>query len=108
MTEKEVDVSENSPRRPELGLWDFRSNMGDDLFFLVSHLFMALFSKNWALGLARNIAPTRELESFGPGLRGDLFDVFRMVCKLSGRFTYGDSFLASFLPGATCLLKTKH
>ncbi|MED6225936.1 hypothetical protein PIB30_098373 [Stylosanthes scabra] len=43
MTKKGVDVSENGPRSPELGLWDSRSNMG-------GHLSMALFSKNWALG----------------------------------------------------------
>ncbi|MED6115502.1 hypothetical protein PIB30_091174 [Stylosanthes scabra] len=29
---------------------------------------MALFLENWALRLVRNIAPTRELESFGPSL----------------------------------------
>ncbi|MED6198384.1 hypothetical protein PIB30_065855 [Stylosanthes scabra] len=66
---------------------------------------MALFSKNWALRLVRNIAPTRELESFGPSLRGDLFDVFRTVCELSDRFSYGNGFSASFIPAATCLLK---
>ncbi|MED6163326.1 hypothetical protein PIB30_078784 [Stylosanthes scabra] len=27
MTEKEVDVSENSPRSPELGLWDSRYDL---------------------------------------------------------------------------------
>ncbi|MED6177786.1 hypothetical protein PIB30_101369 [Stylosanthes scabra] len=59
---------------------------------------MALFSKNWASGLVRNIAPTRELESFGLCLRSDLFDVFRMVCELSDRFSYGDGFSASFIP----------
>ncbi|MED6126609.1 hypothetical protein PIB30_080049 [Stylosanthes scabra] len=66
---------------------------------------MALFSKNWASGLVRNIAPTQELESLRPSLRGDLFDVFRTVCKLSERFSYGDDFPASFIPVATCLLK---
>ncbi|MED6223705.1 hypothetical protein PIB30_076697 [Stylosanthes scabra] len=63
----------------------------DDLFFLVGHLFMALFSKNWASRLVRNIAPTRELESFGPSLRGDLFDAFQMVCELSDCFTVSSS-----------------
>ncbi|MED6123135.1 hypothetical protein PIB30_046394 [Stylosanthes scabra] len=85
MTEKEVNV--------------------DDSFFLVGHLFMASFSKNWASRLVRNIAPTRKLESFGPSLRGNLLDVFWTVCKLSDRFEYGDNFSASFIPAAMCLLK---
>ncbi|MED6181810.1 hypothetical protein PIB30_022839 [Stylosanthes scabra] len=82
-------------------------NLSDqnDSFFLVGHLFMALFSKNWVSGLVRNIAPTWELESFGPSLQGDLFDVFRTVCELADRFSYGDDFPDSFIPAATCLLK---
>ncbi|MED6181814.1 hypothetical protein PIB30_022843 [Stylosanthes scabra] len=52
-----------------------------------------------------NIAPTWELESFGPSLQGDLFDVFRMVCELSDHFSYGNDFPASFILAATCLLK---
>ncbi|MED6214375.1 hypothetical protein PIB30_102408, partial [Stylosanthes scabra] len=73
--------------------WVPSLNIRDDSFFLVGHSFMALFLKNWASRLARNIAPTRELESFGPSLRvklpwylpSDLKD-FRLLSALRLRF----------------------
>ncbi|MED6140136.1 hypothetical protein PIB30_090188 [Stylosanthes scabra] len=49
-----VDVEVNSSRSPEIGLWDSMSNK---------------VNKDWASRPVRNIAPTRELESFGPSLR---------------------------------------
>ncbi|MED6161500.1 hypothetical protein PIB30_061281 [Stylosanthes scabra] len=61
------------------------SRIPDDSSLLVGHLLAALFLKNWALRLVRNIAPTRELEAFGPSLRVP----------------------TSYLPSATCLFETQ-
>ncbi|MED6213680.1 hypothetical protein PIB30_095674 [Stylosanthes scabra] len=75
---KEVDMEVNSPRSPEIGLWDSRSNR-------MGKVKRPLFLKNWASGLVRNIAPTRELEAFGPSLRVmDFLGVFRVVLLISG------------------------
>ncbi|MED6176562.1 hypothetical protein PIB30_089444, partial [Stylosanthes scabra] len=84
-----VDVEVNSPRSPEIGLWDSRSNR------IV-----------WALGLARNIAPTRELETFRPSLRVmNFFDVFRVVLSTSGYLAQLKRDLALYIPATTCPLE---
>ncbi|MED6171934.1 hypothetical protein PIB30_045553 [Stylosanthes scabra] len=79
-----VDVEVNSPRRPEIGLWDSRLHrifpILHDSPLLVGHLLAALFLKNRASRLVRNIAPTQELEAFGPSLRVmNFLDIFRVA-----------------------------
>ncbi|MED6221283.1 hypothetical protein PIB30_052948 [Stylosanthes scabra] len=58
----------------------------------------------WALRLARNIAPTRELEAFGPSLRVTTRfpSFFRVVLSTSGDFMHVKRVPPIRVPAATC------
>ncbi|MED6197912.1 hypothetical protein PIB30_061294 [Stylosanthes scabra] len=60
----------------------------------------------WALGLVRNIAPTRELETFGPSLRVmNFLYVFRVVLSTSGYLAHVKRDPALYIPATTCPLE---
>ncbi|MED6213510.1 hypothetical protein PIB30_094123 [Stylosanthes scabra] len=57
---------------------------------------MALLTKNWASGLVRNIAPTREFELLGPSLRGDFSDVSELFFFIPVSVSTGHLLLSFF------------
>ncbi|MED6184355.1 hypothetical protein PIB30_046636 [Stylosanthes scabra] len=94
-----VDVEVNSPRSPEIGLWDSMSNIVSRVRECVYlewvmppvYIVAALFLKNWTSRLVRNIAPTREHEAFGPSLRVmNFLGIFRVVLTISDYLVYCD------------------
>ncbi|MED6200696.1 hypothetical protein PIB30_087791 [Stylosanthes scabra] len=109
MAEKEVNMKVNSPRSPEIGLWDSRSNMGDRM---IPCSWWATYWWPYSLkigprGWSVTLPPLGSLSLLDRACELNSFDVFRTVFRISDRFALGDEFPASFLLGATCLLNAK-